>query len=243
MADIPSDPVKKTVRTKKTTAPSDGSTGSDLATQTISLITDLELQIGHLTELKNDVERLERGIEQIKQEWSKEQKAHDQELAQRNQADETLRRRDQETYDYDTKLAKKRTEDELADKKARLEKDLADRGQEIEQDKKQLSELQKLVESFTVEKDKAVKEAVTLAQKELSEKFETEKKLRDQETKSEKEILTLKISSMDQETSRQSKEIEILKKSLEEATRQLKDIAVQVIQSNRPETSSNTSTA
>lgn len=232
MADIISEPVKKTSRAKKVVV------SSDDQIKTTFLITDLGLQISHLTELKNEVEKLEREIEQTKQEWLKEQKTHDQELIQRNQLEETSRRRDQETYDYETKLAKKRSEDELVDKRTKLEKELADRREEIEQNKKQLNELQKLVESFPAEKDKIIKEAVAATQKELTEKFETEKKLRDQEVKSQVEILNLKISSLENENSRQTKEIEVLKKSLEETTRQVKDIAIQVIQAKKPESPS-----
>ncbi len=234
MADTSSEPVKKVTRTRKVAALSD-STGTGPTAQTAFLITDLELQISRLTELKNDVEKLEREIEQTKLEWSKEQKAHEQELIQRNQAEEITRQRERETYDYETKLARKKIEDELADKKAGLEKELSDRREEIEQDKKSLSELQKAVDGFTVEKDKAVKEAVAAIQEELSERFETERKLREQETKSDKEILNLKIAALEQENSRQAKEIESLKKSLEDASSQLKDIAVKVIQSHRPE--------
>ena len=54
--------------------------------------------------------------------------------------------------------------------------------------------------------------------------------------KSEKELLVLKITNLTQENSRQSNEIAVLKKSLEEATRQLKDVAVKVIESSSSNT-------
>ena len=54
----------------------------------------------------------------------------------------------------------------------------------------------------------------------------------DQEQKSEKELLAFKITNLTQENARQSQEIITLKKSLENATAQLKDVAVKVIESS-----------
>lgn len=85
---------------------------------------------------------------------------------------------------------------------------------------------------FEIEKEKAVKQACSVLQKELSEDYATERKLREHELKGEKEILVLKIVTLTQENTRQSQEIALLKKSLEEATRQLKDVAVKVIESS-----------
>ena len=81
------------------------------------------------------------------------------------------------------------------------------------------------------EKEKAVAEAQEILQEELVYKFETERKLKEQENKSEKDILNLKIANLTSENNRLNGEIGILKKALEEATRQVKEIAVKVIES------------
>lgn len=44
----------------------------------------------------------------------------------------------------------------------------------------------------------------------------------------------MKVANLEAENSRLNKEIEILKKSLDEATRQVKEIAVKVIESGQP---------
>lgn len=89
-----------------------------------------------------------------------------------------------------------------------------------------------MVRGFESEKEKAVTKAL---QKELTSAFETEKKLREQEFKAEKELLNLKISNLIIENSRQANEIETLKKALDDTTRQIKEVAAKVIESGSPQ--------
>ena len=112
------------------------------------------------------------------------------------------------------------------------EKELVEQKDNIEAERQELVKLRKLVEDFEEQKEKAVKEANSLLQKDLTNNFEIEKKLRDQEIKSEKEILNLRINNLSSENTRLINEISILKKALEEATKQVKDIAVKVIESS-----------
>lgn len=58
-----------------------------------------------------------------------------------------------------------------------------------------------------------------------------EKILRDQEVKAEKDLLNMKISNLETDNLRLIKETEVLKRSLDEAARQVKEIAVKVIES------------
>lgn len=92
--------------------------------------------------------------------------------------------------------------------------------------------LRKAVAGFEAEKNKVVKEACVTLEKQLSEKFATEQKLRVQEANAEKEILSLKIETLTAESTKQAKEIDFLKRALSEATQQVKDIAVKVIESS-----------
>jgi hypothetical protein len=68
----------------------------------------------------------------------------------------------------------------------------------------------------------------------LTEKFETERKMREREIKAEKEILNLKLESLAAENSKQATEIVNLQKTLNTATTQVKDIAVKVIEAGGP---------
>ena len=87
---------------------------------------------------------------------------------------------------------------------------------------------------FETEKEKAVKDTSASLQKDLTTRFETERKLREQEIKGEKALLELRITNLTQEVTRQKIEIETLKQSLASTISQLKEVAVRVIDSAKP---------
>lgn len=184
-----------------------------------------------VSDLQAEFERLQKEITQTKQSWSDEQKAHAKEIEDRNTQEELERKRTKESYEYETLRKHKQEEDEFADKKANWEKQLKDQQETLDQEKAELAELRKIVDGFEAEKEKAVSQAQEILRKELTFKFETERKSREQEIKAEKDILNLKIVNLTSENNRLNAEIEVLKKALEEATRQVKDIAVRVIES------------
>lgn len=187
--------------------------------------------VNKITQHQLDFERLQKQIGEVKQTWDKEQKDHEIEVAERNRQEEIQRQREKEMYLYEIARERKKAEDEFADKKAAWEKELRDQREAIEKDRAELGELRKLAEDFQSEKEKVVKEAEVILEGELAGKFMTDKKLREQEFKSEKEILNLKIGSLTSENTRLTNEIASLKQKLDEATRQLKEIAVKVIES------------
>ena len=117
-------------------------------------------------------------------------------------------------------------------KKAKWERELQERKDEIAKEKLELDTFRKQVASFEEEKNTAIKKACVSLEKQLHETFAVERKLREQEVKSEKELLVLKITNLTSDNARQANEITALKKSLEEATSQLKDVAVKVIESS-----------
>jgi len=78
-----------------------------------------------------------------------------------------------------------------------------------------------------------VKEALINLQKELKEKHESEIENLIQQYKSEKSLLELRIENLVSENSRLTKEIEGLKKALDDSTRQIKEIAVSVIEAGK----------
>lgn len=195
----------------------------------ISAFSDL---VTRITEAKAEFENLQKEIISTKEAWIKEQKDHELKITERNQQEETARKREEETYRYETNLARKKEEDEFEQKKEKWEKELAERKEEIENDKKELELLRKQMAGFEGEKEKAVKEAVIQLQKELTGKFDTERKLREQEVHSDKELLDLQISTLTIDNTRLNSEITASKRALDEATRQVKDIAVKVIEAS-----------
>lgn len=228
---------KKTTRTRKTAPQSEAtSVETNLVTSSpvippSSIIQIFDDLMTKLIKTKGEFDNLQKEIAQIKQDWAREQKQHELELSQQRAHAEVERKREEETYQYSTSLTRKRAEDEFEDKKLAWEKDLSQRKEELAKEKQELEHLRKMSADFEGQKESAIKETEVLLDKKLTEEFETEKKLREQEIKAEKEILGLKIANFEAENSRLNKEIEILKRSLDEATRQVKEIAVKVIES------------
>lgn len=222
--------VKKTTRTRKALSAQTDPVTQDVQSQTTVPQTFDEL-FDKLIQSKQEFDSLQKEIAQIKQDWTREQKQHELELSQQRMQEEVTRKRDEETYQYSTSLARKRIEDEFQDKKLAWEKELSQRKEELENQKKELEQLRKLAADFESQKGTAVKEAQNLLDSQLREKFDQEKKLSEQGVKAEKEIMGLKIVNLEVDNLRLNKEMEILKRSLDEATRQVKEIAVKVIES------------
>lgn len=236
---------KKTTRVRKTAAQFDPASIeiNPSAIAPSSAVTQVfDDLINKFIKSRQEFDNLQKEIAQVKQDWSRGQKQHELELVQQKNQEEVERKREQETYQYNTNLSRKRTEDEFQDRKLSWEKDLAQKKEELENQKKELEDLRKLSAGFNGQKENAVKEALDVLEKTLTEKVNQEKKLREQEIKAEKDIFTLKISNLETDNTRLNKEIEILKRSLEEAVRQVKEIAVKVIESgssqNKPQVSS-----
>lgn len=238
--------VKKTSRTRKATAPADQAiqTIPDVSTssKTPNSLEDAFTKLtGMITATREDYESLKKQIAEVKETWDKEQRDHKVQIAEVNQQEELTRKREKEMYDYELSLARKKAEDEFEERKNKWEKELQARKEEIAKEKEELEFLRKQVAGFEEEKEKVVKEASLRLQKELTERFLTEKKLREQEVKSEKELLAFKITNLTSENTRLTNEIVMLKKSLENSTSQLKDVAVKVIESSsasKPQTPS-----
>lgn len=233
--------VKKTTRTRKVTSAAEPIVPD--TTSSMQKVKPLEnafvTLVTTITEAQKEYEMLQKQIKETQEAWEEEQKQYVIKIQERDQQEDLMRKREKETYEYDVKLARKKDEDEFLERKAKWERDLQFKKDEIEKEKQELADLRKQVAGFETQLAKAVKETTDVLRKELTDSFGAETKLREQEIKSEKELLALKITTLTQENARQSQEIALLKKSLENATAQLKDVAVKVIESsgNKPQTS------
>lgn len=228
--------VKRTTRRKTAAAFPNSPVSSDVSNVTTAKRLKTQEEsfgdlISTITKAKEEFTALQKEIAEVKEAWVKGQQLHTITVVERSQQEETARKREQELYEYETKLKRRQEEDEFLERKTKWEKDLNSRKEEIEQGRRELEELRKTVSGFEAEKAKAVKEACTSIEKELTQAFAAEKKLREQEVKAEKELFALRISNMTSDNSRLNSEIGVLKRSLEEATKQLKDVAVKVIES------------
>lgn len=225
--------VKKIIRRRRTVSRATVSSASFPPTEekpltgVISFLSEL---VAKIEQAKSAIGDLQKKIKETQEGWIKEQDDHEKAVLERNREEELARKREEEEYQYRRMMERKRAEDEFAEKKASWEKELRERKEELGAEKKELSELRERVAEFDGQVTRAVNEAKTDLQKELQERFTNERKLREQEVKSEKDLLNLKIASLTEENDRQRVEIENLRKMLDEATKQLKEIAVKVIE-------------
>ena len=230
---------KKRITRKRTTTPKTSESVKPVTflatTPTLLMLVDLVDQLLHeLSEFRETCKQLDREITETKQQWKKEQEQHERELIEQNQQEEIARKREEETYQYEIKLSRKRAEDEFTEKKLKWERDLSDQKDQLGKEKEELEMLRKQVTSFEDEKEKLKKDVSLSIQKELTAAFSTERKLREQEVKAEKDLLTMKITTLTSENQRLNQEIARLKSAFDQATREVKDIAVRVIDSQRP---------
>lgn len=227
---------KKTTRTRKSTtatAVSDAALSSTLSVKKTDGIMEGFSDIAkRIAEAKEEFERLQKEILETKEFWVKEQKDHETQFRLQREEEELARKREKELYEYETALARKKAEDAFAQKQAGWEQSLKDEQDLIKKEREELVVLRKQVAGFEEEKVKAVEDALTMLEKDLQEKFDHERKLREQEVKAQEELLALRIQNLTAENVRQAKEIEELKRALDEATKQIKEIAVKVIESS-----------
>lgn len=187
-----------------------------------------------IEQTKKEIVDSQKEIANTKEGWSKEKVEYEREIVARNAEIALTRRHEEEEYEYQKKVERRKTEDEFAERKTQWEKQLREEKEKIETERKELVELRSKVASFVNELQKAVKEAQSVTAGDLEAKYTNERKLREQEVKGEKDILNLKIVSLTVDNNRQTAEIETLKAAFDEATRQVKDIAVKVIEGRTP---------
>lgn len=229
---------KKIVRSRKTTTVSDTlNTPAVSANPTSSPLSQTNSNtflniISQVTQNQQEFEKLLKEIEETRKNWEKEKQQHSQETEQNLKQQDILRKREQEEYEYETKKQRKIAEDTFADKKTAWEKELMEQKDKIAEEKKELESLRKIVEGFEGDKEKAIKESQEILRLQINNRFETDKKLREQEVKAEKDLLNLRLNNLIAENARQAKEIGELKKALDESTREVKEIAVKVIESS-----------
>lgn len=228
-------PAKSTTRRKKAedaTLPEEASDVElDTETKSTSHSDPFSTLVKKIYALQSEVEKLQKDIAQTKEEWKEEQKIHNQKLSERDYQEDEARKKEREAYEYEFARRKRREEDEFADKKAAWEKELREQRETLNKEKQELLDLRKLVAGFENEKETLIKNVQENLREDLVAQFQSEKKMKDQEVKAKEDLLNLRIDNLTSENARLNREIEALKKTLDEATRQVKDIAVKVIES------------
>lgn len=183
----------------------------------------LELHVQKENELAQE-------IESKRKEWETEQAEYVATLKrERTRADEE--------YAYARKLEKKQDEDERIQRRLTWETELQKDKEKLSQEKRELEELRKKTAQYPDEIDKVARDAASKAATETKKEADIKIQMLTQEHASQIKLERLKIEQLESLAKSQTTEIERLKKELTEATRQVKDIAVAVIEGPKKEIS------
>jgi chromosome segregation ATPase len=193
-----------------------------LARRKAEIISDLE---------KSRLE-LQTSIDQVRKDWEQEQT-------------DRKRSRERETEEYAYDIGKKRrTEEETFEAKWQAKfADLNTREAALKVQEGRLAELEQGAEKAPELLQKAVKEACDLLAKELKATHEAELKEVRQQLEHQKSMLELKLQTAEAAATAKDKQLTDLQKQLDNASAQLKDMAVTVIRASSQQGQSGDSTA
>lgn len=178
---------------------------------------------------------LEGDLKKFKSEKDKEKELLEKAQSEYKQELEKQRKREEEEYLYNLKLARQKDEDEYNKQKEAKELELKNREAEIQKNEQELIDLRNLVADLEQKLETETAKVSQQVKAETTKELETAFNLERKDTEREKQIAELTISNLQKTISNQDAEIVELKKQLIQATSQVKDIAVKVIESNKKE--------
>lgn len=205
----------------------------------------IELHDRKKTELEVDLsttrEKLEEEMAAARAEWEREEEEHGTFVAEREAMEKKQREREKEEYKYLTTRDQQQAKDKFADEMAKAHKDLAEQKLRATQDlqereaaiKTREDELQ-LLRSKVEAAPKELEAAVTRAVKETTARLQQESTAREELLKrefiGEKNVLSTRITAMEQMVKEQTDRIAGLSAAGEKAYTQVQEIAVRAIE-------------
>ena len=199
-----------------------------------------------------DMERIKKElddeIQETRLEWEKEKKEYAEIVKERDAEEKKKRDREKEEYFYGFQREKQFTENKVKDEIKKLEKELTLKQEEFdkkitEQEKKlkeredvvkekekELEKLQQEVENFPKKLESAVNKTITETTAKLKEDAEKDIALLKKGDEGEKNVLKIKIESLEKLVVDQNKQITNLSEKLEKAYGKVQDIAVKAVE-------------
>lgn len=190
--------------------------------ETRNNITNIKRRL--IEHFEDQKESLENEIAKVKEQWREQEKNHQEQLEEKTRQEQLARRREEDEYQYNLEFQRRKENEQYS----RREEILKERENEIIEMEKEFAQMP---ETIVQEVDKAKSQLG----KELTDKHNLELRETKLDFEREKKIYELKIANLDSSIGSQNKEIIDLKKQLTNASNQLKEIAVSVIENkNRP---------
>jgi len=201
----------------------------------------LQNAVGTLVSVKTSIDEAVAKLEQQRQTQMADEQRANEDLGR---FQEEMKRAKQE-FDYDLKRTKQQKIDELEielKNKRRAHEEIVSqekqalqlKKEELEKQETELKQLRKQVGEFPDQLEKAVKQVSEATKIEEQTRAKVARDLMEKQIEGDKAVAQLKIQNLEKMAKDQTDEIRSLKSQFEQATRQVKDIAVSVIDSRRP---------
>ncbi|HXW14200.1 MAG TPA: hypothetical protein VEN79_06800 [Terriglobia bacterium] len=173
--------------------------------------------------------------------WAEEQKQSERERKEQEETLKKQRQREMDEYEYRKALERKKAQDKYEEemklqerankeKQETLEKSWREREATLKASEEELKSLRKEAAEFPArlqrESEKAAAEAVRGAEQKSEQRF----LILSKDSEGEKRLAELRIKTLEENLTRQSAQMAALEKQLEEAKRQVQEIAVKAIE-------------
>ncbi len=186
-------------------------------------------------------ERLEAEMETRRNEWEQEARTAERERKEAEEAYKKQRQRENEDFEYKKQLERKKAQDKYEEDVRLMEKKNEERQEELERSwaqreaalkerEDELARLRQEVAQFpqrlAAEKDTALSEANRQAALHYDQKILVLQK----DSEAERKVAELQVKTLQETLTRQTEQINSLEKALEEAKRQVQEIALKAIE-------------
>lgn len=186
-------------------------------------------------------EQLELDIAAKRAAWEEELRQTERDRKEQEELLKKQRQREIDEYEYRKTLERKKAQDKYdeevklqeranKEKQDTLEKSWREREANLKASEEELKTLRKEAADFPTRLQRELERAVAEAAQAAEQKFEQRVLLLTKDGEAEKRIADLRIKSLEESLSRQSAQMSALEKQLEEAKRQVQEIAVKAIE-------------
>ncbi|MBV8551415.1 MAG: hypothetical protein JOY54_08950 [Acidobacteriaceae bacterium] len=186
-------------------------------------------------------ERLETEIQTRRSEWEQEARTAERERKEAEEAFRKQRQRENEDFEYKKQLERKKAQDKYEEEVRLLEKKNEERQEELERNwlqretalkerEEELARLRREVEDLpkriAAEKEAALADAT----KQAASNYEQRILILQKDAEAERKVAELQVKTLQDTVKRQTEQITALEKALEEAKRQVQEIALKAIE-------------
>jgi hypothetical protein len=186
-------------------------------------------------------EQLEAEISAQRTAWEEEQRQTERDAKEQEEILRKQRQRETEDYEYRKTLERKKAQDkyeeemklqERANKERQetLEKSWREREAALKANEEELKTLRKEAAEFPARLQRESEKAAVESVRATEQKFEQRMLLLGKDSEGEKRLSDLRIKALEESLARQSAQMAALEKQLEEAKRQVQEIAVKAIE-------------